>query len=99
MQITEKEFDILKAEFMKNVVNGADIYHKTTPAEWEAFERTIRENGPFDIVMDGLNVAYLSSNERSKRISGKGRPDAHSVRIPFRPANWQIGQMFTEFRF
>lgn len=46
---------------MKKVVKGADIYQKTTPEEWERFERVIHKNGPFDIVMDGLNVSYLGN--------------------------------------
>lgn len=45
------------------MVKGADIYQKTTPDEWQRFESVIHENGPFDIVMDGLNVAYLANEK------------------------------------
>lgn len=48
---------------MNKVVKGDDIYRKTTPQEWQSFERVIKENGPFDIVMDGLNVAYSNNSD------------------------------------
>lgn len=81
MGITDKEYLELKDEFIKNVVNGADIYHKTTPAEWESFEQMLHKNPPFDIVMDGLNVAYCANvNNLTSRIQ---RPCAHSVTIQF----------------
>lgn len=44
---------------MKRVVKGSDIYQKTSPDEWKRFERVIEENRPFDIVMDGLNMAHM----------------------------------------
>ncbi|XP_031624091.1 mitochondrial ribonuclease P catalytic subunit-like [Contarinia nasturtii] len=56
--LSDSELNILRAEFTKNVVKGADIYQNTTPDEWDSFERMIQENGPFDIVIDGLNVSY-----------------------------------------
>lgn len=79
---------------MNKVVKGRDIYQKTTPEEWKRFERVIEENRPFDIVMDGLNVAYLSKKNKGSvltklatygqqitttRNHGKGKPCAHSV--------------------
>lgn len=63
VEISNKDFNNVKKEFMKRVVKGADIYQKTTPDEWQRFEREIHENGPFDIVMDGLNVAYLANEK------------------------------------
>ena len=77
---------------MNNVVKGADIYQKTTPEEWQAFERTIKENGPFDIVMDGLNVSYLA-NERNingadqlasnNKFKQKQKPNVFAVNFSF----------------
>lgn len=94
VRINEKEFQLVKNEFMNKVVKGKDIYQKTTPEEWQRFERVIEENRPFDIVMDGLNVAYMSnkfngflqnkSSTYGQKITTighrvKGRPCAHSV--------------------
>lgn len=52
---------------MKNVVKGDDIYHKTTPKEWKEFEEVIQKSGPFDIVLDGLNVAYCANPDFNSR--------------------------------
>lgn len=41
---------------------------KTTSEEWQRFERVIAENGPFDIVMDGLNVAYTPIKNELKEF-------------------------------
>ncbi|XP_031623922.1 uncharacterized protein LOC116341153 isoform X2 [Contarinia nasturtii] len=59
--LTNAEFNILQTEFMNNVVKGADIYQNTTPEEWDSFEQMIQKNGPFDIVIDGLNVSYQAN--------------------------------------
>lgn len=93
VQITANEFELVKKEFMHKVVKGSDIYQKTTPEEWQRFERLIEEHRPFDIVMDGLNVAYMANANNSisqsksstygQRITMPGRvqkPCAHSVR-------------------
>lgn len=94
VRINDDEFKLVRNEFMNKVVKGRDIYQKTTPEEWKRFERVIEENRPFDIVMDGLNVAYLSKKYKGSMNSksatygeqittvgthGKGKPCAHSV--------------------
>lgn len=95
VQITEKQFELVKREFMNKVVKGRDIYQKTTPEEWQRFERVIEENRPFDIIMDGLNVAYMSNKMNGflqSKLSSNGqritpvdqhqrgnKPCAHSV--------------------
>lgn len=76
--MTEKEFSILKAEFMNNIVNGVDFFDKPMPAEWEAFEQMIREKGPFDFVVDGLNIA----NEANK--------DHYSDRKNMQPCGFSV---------
>lgn len=72
---------------MDKVVAGNDIYLKTTPKEWESFVRVIEENGPFDIVVDGLNVAF-ASNRTGDMYSGqqigaqaKGKANVQNVII------------------
>lgn len=94
VRITDKQFQLVKKEFMNGVVKGRDIYQKTTPEEWQRFERVIEENRPFDIVMDGLNVAYMSNKVNGflqSKLSTNGqrttpvhhlrgkKPCAHSV--------------------
>lgn len=75
---------------MTKVVKGDDIYRKTTPEEWRTFERVIKENGPFDIVMDGLNVSYATNTEifrdeaprkhKSVSTQQKSRPSVDRVK-------------------
>ncbi|XP_031628172.1 mitochondrial ribonuclease P catalytic subunit-like [Contarinia nasturtii] len=90
--LSTTQFNMLRTEFMDKVVKGADIYQKTTPEEWKSFEEVIRENGPFDIVMDGLNVSYLAkktvdqakANNQSSSLSKlhfnlDGRPNVHTL--------------------
>lgn len=55
---------------MDKVVRGNDIYQKTTPEEWKAFESVIHKNGPFDIVMDGLNVSFGANEQNYKSRYG-----------------------------
>lgn len=59
--ITEEEFRLVRQNFEIKVVRGVDLYHKTTPDEWNAFMTLIQKNGPFDIVVDGLNVSFKSN--------------------------------------
>lgn len=85
VRITEEDFLTLRNEFLNNVVKGSDIYLKTTPNEWQSFEQTIEEHGPFDIIMDGLNVSYgmnESNFDGSNSLShskSNGKPCAFSV--------------------
>lgn len=62
--ITDAEFKLMRRNFEKKVVYGNDIYLKTTPNEWNAFTESIEKNGPFDIVVDGLNVAFHSNKKK-----------------------------------
>lgn len=91
VKISKKDFVLVKNAFMNKVVKGEDIYRKTTPEEWQRFERVIHDKGPFDIIMDGLNVSYLANKNnfysRGRNKLGitqqlpknKQKPDALSV--------------------
>lgn len=63
-KITDKEFLELKNRFIKRIIEVSNDNKKTTPAEWDAVERVIHEKGPFDIVMDGLNVAFHRNDKK-----------------------------------
>lgn len=58
------------------MVKGRNIYEKTTAAEWNEFEQFISVNGPFDLVVDGLNIAHVSN---SKKQGLRARPSAFNV--------------------
>lgn len=77
--ITEEEFKLVRHNFEAKVVRGVDLYHKTTPDEWNAFMKLIEEQGPFDIVLDGLNVSFKSNYGSIEQQIGRARADYNSV--------------------
>lgn len=70
--ITDEEFRLVRQNFEEKVVRGVDIYHKTTLDEWNAFMELIQKNGPFDIVVDGLNVSFKSIHGSLKQQKPRG---------------------------
>lgn len=59
--ITEEEFEIMLENFERLVVFGNGIYRITTPQEWDSYIQFIEKNGPFNIVVDGLNFSFATS--------------------------------------
>ncbi|KAI7804292.1 putative mitochondrial ribonuclease P protein 3 [Triplophysa rosa] len=57
IQLTKEEYAQLKDRVMKDVIEGKDIFNKTTPEELESFKSFVKRRPPFDVVIDGLNVA------------------------------------------
>lgn len=43
---------------LSKVIIGDDIFQKTTPSEFYQFNQFIDKTKPYDIVIDGLNIAY-----------------------------------------
>ncbi|XP_072842462.2 mitochondrial ribonuclease P catalytic subunit [Pogona vitticeps] len=68
LQLTPEEYNILKEKIMKDVIEGADTFRKTTPEELEQFRKFVDRHSPFDIVIDGLNVAKTSVRFNSSEI-------------------------------
>ncbi|XP_073683146.1 mitochondrial ribonuclease P catalytic subunit [Garra rufa] len=60
VQLTEKEYAELKDQVMEKVIEGSDVFKKTTPEELNRFKSFVKQRSPFDIVIDGLNVANTS---------------------------------------
>lgn len=50
----------MRSCFLENVLVGQDIFRNSTPEELEKFIAFVDKNGPFDIVLDGLNIAFMS---------------------------------------
>ncbi|XP_061467628.1 mitochondrial ribonuclease P catalytic subunit isoform X2 [Rhineura floridana] len=61
INLSPEEYNILKEKIMKDVIQGTDTFRKTTPQELEEFQTYVNRCPPFDIVIDGLNVARVSS--------------------------------------
>ncbi|KAK2724664.1 mitochondrial ribonuclease P catalytic subunit-like [Artemia franciscana] len=58
--LTFREYSRLKGAVMKNVLVGNDVFQRSTPEEVEDFKIFIKDRAPFDVIIDGLNVLYIS---------------------------------------
>ncbi|XP_054264725.1 mitochondrial ribonuclease P catalytic subunit [Macrosteles quadrilineatus] len=56
-QISKEDFLELRKAFLNPVIIGKDIFQKTKPEEFSEFLNFLEQSGPFNIVVDGLNVA------------------------------------------
>ncbi|XP_057576821.1 mitochondrial ribonuclease P catalytic subunit isoform X4 [Hippopotamus amphibius kiboko] len=53
---------------MRDVIDGGDQYKKTTPQELRRFQNFVKHCPPFDIVIDGLNVAKMFPKARESQV-------------------------------
>lgn len=65
VDLNEEEFDELRKLFLDKVIVGKDILYGTTPEELKDFATFVHKNAPFDVVIDGLNTAYLHGNNKT----------------------------------
>ncbi|XP_072313206.1 mitochondrial ribonuclease P catalytic subunit [Eucyclogobius newberryi] len=63
IQLTEEEYQQLKDKVMVNVIQGPDVFNKTTPEELERFKAFVNRKPAFDVVVDGLNVANINKDK------------------------------------
>lgn len=72
-EITNDDLERLrKAVRARLLKKGKNLFLTTTPKEFADFERFIKQRGPFDIVLDGLNIGYQCGNhvvaEEARRL-------------------------------
>ncbi|KAJ1102949.1 hypothetical protein NDU88_000386 [Pleurodeles waltl] len=60
IQLSLEQHRILKEAVLTEVIKGEDTFRKTTPRELQEFRDFVDSRPPFDIVIDGLNVANIS---------------------------------------
>ncbi|XP_005093421.1 mitochondrial ribonuclease P catalytic subunit [Aplysia californica] len=58
LNVTDEEFSGLRSAFTDQVIVGSNIFYKSTPEELKHFMDFVERNGPFDVVIDGLNVIH-----------------------------------------
>lgn len=68
-EITLDQFKELKEAVLSRIMKGTDVYIKTTPEELNRFLEFVRKTAPYDIVIDGLNVAYHQSYQNNKGLA------------------------------
>ena len=79
------EYARLRAALMERVVLGDDVFLGSNPAEIDRFRRFVAKEAPFDIVVDGMNVAYRHC----------GNKDSHKnkmMQVPFQPTTTSLRQ-------
>ncbi|XP_007464883.1 PREDICTED: mitochondrial ribonuclease P protein 3 isoform X3 [Lipotes vexillifer] len=68
IHLSSEEYDFLKEKIMRDVIDGGDQYKKTTPQELKRFQNFVKYHPPFDIVIDGLNVAKMFPKARESQV-------------------------------
>ncbi|GCB78716.1 hypothetical protein scyTo_0015870 [Scyliorhinus torazame] len=68
IQLSEEEYNLLRKRVMNDIIQGTDIFKKTTPQELQHFQTFVQNRLPFDVVIDGLNVANITARGNQSRI-------------------------------
>ncbi|KFB37460.1 AGAP001968-PA-like protein [Anopheles sinensis] len=63
--VTEESFQKLKEKFLEAIFVNKEIFNRTTPDELRRFQNVLKKTTPYDVVIDGLNVAFSSGNQKS----------------------------------
>ncbi|XP_024051767.2 mitochondrial ribonuclease P catalytic subunit [Terrapene carolina triunguis] len=67
IHLSQEEYNALKEKIIKDVIQGTDTFRKTTPQELEEFQNFVGNHSPYDIVIDGLNVANVSKKRNQSQ--------------------------------
>ncbi|XP_063229230.1 mitochondrial ribonuclease P catalytic subunit isoform X6 [Bacillus rossius redtenbacheri] len=72
VSLTAEEFGKLREVFVEQVLIGRNVFLKTSPAEVEEFRRFLQSCRPYDVVVDGLNVAFsgVKSSHNPRILAG-----------------------------
>lgn len=68
-ELSTEEFEDLRKIFFENVIIGKDLFLKSNPDELKVFKEFVLGMGKFDVVLDGLNVAYSAGSKPTKILS------------------------------
>lgn len=58
VEVTDLEFKVLQERFLSDVMIGKNIFINSSPQELKDFKDFIEMTAPYDVVIDGLNLAY-----------------------------------------
>ncbi|XP_060031406.1 mitochondrial ribonuclease P catalytic subunit isoform X2 [Erinaceus europaeus] len=72
IHLSPEEYEYLKEKVLRDVIDGGDQYRKTTPEELKRFKNFVNFCPPFDIVIDGLNVAKMFPQIRDSELLAYG---------------------------
>ncbi|XP_023949668.2 mitochondrial ribonuclease P catalytic subunit isoform X2 [Bicyclus anynana] len=60
LRLSAEEFATLQQNVKDKLIVGSDLFLKTSPEELKKFMDLVENTGPYDIVLDALNVAYTA---------------------------------------
>lgn len=66
--VPEESFRALRDAFVQAVIIKKEIFNKTTPKELERFQVFLKKTTPYDVVIDGLNVAFSTGNQKNPAV-------------------------------
>ncbi|XP_062557657.1 mitochondrial ribonuclease P catalytic subunit [Armigeres subalbatus] len=66
--VPDDMFSALRDAFIQAVIIKKEIFNKTTPKELERFQMFLKKTKPYDVVIDGLNVAFSTGNQKSPAV-------------------------------
>jgi len=67
-QLTPEEYSELTNAFLEKVLVDEDVFINSSPEEVEDYKSFIAKKGPYEIVLDGLNVAYSRGRDFSAAV-------------------------------
>lgn len=76
-ELSVEEFEDLKKVFFQNVIIGKDVFLKTNPNELESFKTFLIGMDKYDVVLDGLNIAYRAGANSPKIMSKMVQSEIH----------------------
>lgn len=65
IHLSNEDYENLKNIVINRILIGQDIFKNTMPYELEKFFHLMELYAPFDIIIDGLNVAYVTDKTGS----------------------------------
>ncbi|XP_053695978.1 mitochondrial ribonuclease P catalytic subunit [Sabethes cyaneus] len=63
--VPEESFLALRDAFLQAALIKKEVFNRTNPEELQRFQRFVKQTKPYDIVIDGLNVALSTGNQKS----------------------------------
>ena len=69
--ITPEDFTELRESFLAKSVKRGNVFLNSSPEELKRFADFLRENAPFDIVVDALNISHVTSQKASLQHRAK----------------------------
>lgn len=52
---------------------GGDVFRKTTPEEINEFKNFVKNTAPYDMVIDGLNIAFTGGPKKAQSPQSHAR--------------------------